>query len=95
VPDDESDDEVADLVEPLDERLDEVLALAVDVVVALGPSRHASTPPSESSAATLSAVAVLRAPAARGRRRRRAGVAVGSAMTVNVRTLGERPARAP
>ena len=78
-----------------------VLAAAAvdDVVVALWPSRQASAPPSESIVATLSAVAALRARAARGLRRprvvRRAGGggAVGSSMTVNVRTGGERAAR--
>jgi hypothetical protein len=83
------------------ELLDTLAAAAVDVVVvALWPSRHANTPPSESIVATLSAVAALRARAARGLRRpmvaRRAdgGGAVGSSMTVTVRTGGERAARA-
>ncbi len=78
-----------------------VLAAAAvdDVVVALWPSRQASAPPSESIVATLRAVAALRARAARGLRRprvvRRAGGggAVGSSMTVTVRTGGERAAR--
>jgi hypothetical protein len=84
-----------------DARLDDALLdvdlvlAAVCVVVAVGWSRHASTPPSESIAATLIAVAALRAPAARGvRRRRRGEVRVGSSMTVNVRTSGERLTRA-
>jgi len=78
----------------------DTLAAAVDVVVvALCPSRQASTPPSESIVATLRAVAALRARAARGLRRprvaRRAGGggAVGSSMTVTVRTARERAAR--
>lgn len=77
------------------------LAAAVCVVVARCPSCQASTPPSESMLATLSAAATLRARAARGLRRGRparvgAGVGVGidSSMTVNVRTGGERVARA-
>jgi hypothetical protein len=75
-------------------------AAAVDeVVVALWPSRQASAPPSESIVATLRAVAALRARAARGLRRPRVvrrtggGGAVGSSMTVNVRTRGEWSAR--
>jgi hypothetical protein len=74
-------------------------------VVLLRPSRHASTPPSESMLATLSAVAALRARAARGLRRVRlapargggatgVGEAVGSSMTVNLRTGGEATSRA-
>src|SRR5690349_21787199 len=74
--------------------LDFVLLAATDcVVVALCPSRQASTPPSESMVATLIAVATLRAPAALGLRRRLVRGAVGSSMTVNVRTGGERRAR--
>ena len=78
---------------------------SASVVVAC-PSRQASAPPSESIVATLSAVAALRARAARGLRRGRprshgggervggaGGSGVGSSMTVNVRTGGERAAR--
>jgi hypothetical protein len=46
-----------------------LLALAATWLVVDVPSRHANAPPSESMAATLSAVAARRAPAARGRRR--------------------------
>ena len=73
-----------------------VVAAAAVVVDALCPSRHASAPPMESIVATLSAVAALRAPAARGVRRRRTGrwgETVGSSMTVNVRKGGERTLR--
>jgi hypothetical protein len=78
------------------------LAAAVWVVVADCPSCHASTPPSESIDAMLSAVTALRARAARGLRRGRPaparetglGVGVRSSMAVTVRTGGERPARA-
>jgi hypothetical protein len=70
-----------------------VLEAAVcEVMVVVSPSRHASTPPSESIDATLSAVAAFRAREARGVRRGRE-VRVGSSMTVNVRTSGERPPR--
>jgi hypothetical protein len=69
-----------------------VLDAAVCALVAT-PSCQASTPPSESIEATLSAAAALRARAARGRRRGR-GVGVGSSMTTKVRTSGEGPARA-
>jgi hypothetical protein len=73
------------------------LAATVCAVVAACPSRQASTPPSESIAATLSAVAALRARAARGLRLRRPAPtramgeveAVCSSMTVTVRTGGE------
>ncbi len=68
------------------------LAAAV-VVVVLCPSRQARTPPRESVAATLRAVASLRARAARGARRRRDLGAVGSSMPVNVRRAGEATAR--
>lgn len=84
---------------------DLVLAAAVWVVVALW-SCHASTPPSESIAATLSTVAVLRALAARGLRRGRgrggtlvrgAGPRVGegvcSSMAANLRIVREGRAR--
>jgi hypothetical protein len=75
-----------------------VLALAVVWVVAvLRASCQASTPPSESMAAMLSAVAALRARAARGLRRgrpARLGVAVVSPMAQNVRMGVERAARA-
>jgi hypothetical protein len=77
---------VAVVVVPLDVVL--VLAATACVVVALCPSRHASAPPIESMVATLNAVAALRAPAARGRRRRVTD-AVGSSMTVNLRMVGE------
>jgi thiol:disulfide interchange protein len=46
-----------------------VALAAADVVTVVWPSRHASTPPSESAAATLRTVATLRARAARGGRR--------------------------
>jgi hypothetical protein len=65
------------------------VAAAVGVVVVLWPSRQASTPPSESIAATLIAVAAFRARAARGVRFRRSSCAGRSSMTVNVRTCGE------
>jgi hypothetical protein len=77
---------VVAVVVPLDVVL--VLAATACVVVALCPSRHASAPPIESMVATLNAVAALRAPAARGRRRRVTD-AVGSSMTVNLRMVGE------
>jgi hypothetical protein len=66
------------------------LELAAAVCAVVGPewSRHASTPPSESIAATLTAVAALRARAARGGRRVR--VRVVSSMAVKVGTAGER-----
>jgi hypothetical protein len=94
--------DVADAAEVL--LLDDVarfaLAAAVCVVAALKPSRQASAPPSESMVATLSAVAALRARAARGLRRGRpggvgtgAGLSVCSSMTTKVRTRGERSAR--
>jgi len=84
--DDEVDDEAV--------VLDFVLLAATDcVVLALCASRQASTPPSESMVATLTAVATLRAPAALGLRRWRVGGAVGSSMPVTVRTGGERRAR--
>jgi hypothetical protein len=67
-------------------------AAAVRGLVALGWSRQASTPPSDSIEAMLIAVAALRARAARGLRRGR-GMGVGSSMGVTVRTTGERPAR--
>ena len=72
-----------------------VLVAAIWVVVVSGPSCHAIAPPSESIAATLRAVAALRAPAARGvRRRRERGVGVaGSSMAVNLRMARERSAR--
>jgi hypothetical protein len=76
-----------------------VLDAAVCVaVVALRPSRHASTPPSDSIDATLSAVAAFRARAARGLRRARpgrrgGGVGVRSSMSTKVRTGRERPIR--
>jgi len=65
--------------------LDFVLEAAVceavcEVVVVVARSRQASTPPSESIDATLSAVTAFRARAARGLRCRR-GVGVGSSMT--------------
>jgi len=83
------------------------LAAAIWVVVAACPSCQASTPPSESIAATLSAVAALRARAARGLRlgrpaptRARETVREGgvgesgcSSMTVTVRMAGERAVR--
>jgi hypothetical protein len=70
-----------------------VLEAAVcELVLVVAPSRQASTPPSESIDATLSAVAAFRARAARGLRRGR-GVGVGSSMTMKVRTSGERPPR--
>jgi hypothetical protein len=79
-----------------------VLAAAVWVVVALW-SCHASAPPRESIAATLSAAAALRALAARGLRRpgRRvgtrsgmaAGVEVCSSMSTKVRIVDEGVAR--
>jgi hypothetical protein len=94
---------------PLDSRLDDaddlVLAAAAWVVVALW-SCHASTPPSESMAATLSTVAALRAFAARGLRvgrgpggtfRGRAGSSLGegvcSSMAANLRMVREGVAR--
>lgn len=101
--------ESSDSPESSDSRDDELfevdfveVADAVWVVVAAWPSCQASAPPSESIAATLSAVAALRARAARGLRVRGAvpgrersgGMAVGSSMTVTVRTGGERVARA-
>jgi hypothetical protein len=73
------------------------------VVVVVTPSRHASTPPSESMVATLSTVAALRARAARGLRRGREGACVGragvvvacsSSMTATVRMGGEASTRA-
>ena len=91
--------ESLDALVPLDAFLVLAAAAVDDEVVALWPSRQARAPPSESIVATLSAVAALRARAARGLRRprvvRRAGGggAVGSSMTVNVRTGGERDAR--
>jgi hypothetical protein len=94
---------VVDAVDAAARSLDGVarFALAVVCVVAgLNPSRHASAPPSESIAATLNAVAALRARAARGFRRRRrggvgngAGLPLGSSMSRNVRTCGERPVK--
>lgn len=91
--------------EPEADADDLVLAAAVWVVVALW-SCHASTPPSESIAATLSTVAVLRALAARGLRRGRgrggtlvrgAGPRVGegvcSSMAANLRIVREGRAR--
>jgi hypothetical protein len=57
-------------------------------------SCHASRPPSESMAATLTAVTALRARAARGGRRRRVRAEVVSSMTVKLRTARERRARA-
>jgi hypothetical protein len=81
------------------------LAAAVWVVVADCPSCQASAPPSESIAATLSAVTALRVRAARGLRLGRPapparGTGVGlesgtgcSSMSVTVRTGGERAAR--
>jgi hypothetical protein len=69
-------------------------------VVAVSPSRQASTPPRPSAAATLSTVAARRAPAARGLRRGTrvrpgAGGASGvvSSMEVTVRTSREAPSR--
>ena len=83
-----SSDDVAEVV-----LLAFVLEAAVcEVMVVVSPSRQASTPPSESIDATLSAVAAFRARAARGLRRGR-GVGVGSSMTMKVRTSGERPPR--
>jgi hypothetical protein len=66
-----------------------VLTAAVCVLDAM-PSRHASAPPSDSIEATLSAVAALRARAARGLRR---GVGIRSSMPTNVRIGRERAAR--
>ena len=102
------DDESSESSDPLDVELllafcAVELAAAVEVVTVPCPSCQASTPPSESIAATLRAVAALRARAARGFRRGRAvpprvaGVGVGegvcSSMTMNVRTGRERAAR--
>jgi hypothetical protein len=81
-----------------------VLAAALwAAVVLVTPSCHANTPPSDSIAVTLSAVAALRARAARGLRRvrpaptrvRAEGVVVGSCsfMTATVRIGGERSSR--
>src|SRR4051794_1329243 len=92
-----ADDDAVD--EPLEVDLVE-LADAVWVAVAACPSCQASAPPSESIAATLSAVAALRARAARGLRLPRVvrgrglsvGMTVGSSMTVKLRTGGERVA---
>jgi hypothetical protein len=78
------------------------LAAAVWVVlVAACPSCQASTPPSESIAATLTTVTALRARAARGLRLGRPARAVAvrewgtgcSSMTTTVRRSGEREAR--
>jgi hypothetical protein len=75
-------------------------AVAVGVVVADRPSRHANTPPNVSVAATLSVAATRRARAARGRRRGRwrrvadVGSTVGSSMTTTVRTAHEGASRA-
>jgi hypothetical protein len=79
---------------PDDLELESELELAAAVCAVVGPewSRHASTPPSESIAATLTAVAALRARAARGGRRMR--VRVVSSMAVKVGTAGERLVRA-
>ena len=65
---------VVDVVSSESLELDPVLVLAALLVLAavwvaevfVNPSRHASTPPSESIVATLSAVAALRARAPRG-----------------------------
>ncbi len=94
-----SPDEVAD-----DEELD-LVALAAVWVVAAWPSCQASTPPSDSIVATLSAAAALRARAAFGLRRGGRAPAevgttgavagsVGSSMDLKVRTVGERSSRA-
>jgi hypothetical protein len=70
-----------------------VLVAAIWVVVVSCPSRHAIAPPSESMAATLRAVAALRAPAARGARRGRGVAVAGSSMVVTLRMAREWSAR--
>jgi len=80
------------------------VALAAVWVVAAWPSCQASTPPSESIDATLSAAAALRARAAFGLRRRRAPADLGttgagvrsveSFMPATLRTAGEQSSRA-
>jgi hypothetical protein len=106
-----ADDESSDSEESSDDFVEVLLvfvalaAAACVAVVFATPSRHASTPPSDSMLATLSAVAALRARAARGLRRgRRApargggvtgtGETVGSSMTRNVRMAREAGCRA-
>jgi hypothetical protein len=93
---------LADVVFPVDAFESLVLPATAVGVTALWSSRQASTPPSDSMEVTLSAVATLRARAARGVRRERPAPAwergvgvIGSSMAVNVRTSGEWAARSP
>jgi hypothetical protein len=84
-----------DEVEPVDCVLEFAADAWVGVVVPC-PSRQAIAPPRESMVAMLSAVAALRARAARGLRRRappapggEVGEVVGSSMPVTVRKRGQ------
>jgi hypothetical protein len=102
-----ADDVSSDAPSPDDEVFDAVdfvvVRAAFCAVALVRPSCHASTPPSDSIEATLSAAAALRARAAFGLRRRRAAPARVAAervvvwscsfMSTTVRIGGERTSR--